>query len=695
MTKERDVLPEQIGSYIRKERIVTDHLGTLYQSIDQQTNQPVWLKHFDVPETKDPALLQRFVEGIQYLQQFQHPKIIQVRDVINDPQYGACVIIEQSDGQSLNKIFEEKKYIPSEKFSYLMNQLLEGIKALHQSSLIHGDLRSSNIFISQVRDNVPDLKILHTGHGWWWSELLRLNGGFSDDSKFYLSPEQLAGNTWDHRVDIYACGVIFVEFLLGMPIYSQTAKIFWNSNHKLMIDKILSHLDSSYDQSLAREVLIGALAEDPSQRFSSAHDFEIVILKFLESSSNKALSNALVEANASGFLPTEQHLNGLGPMERTTVGPTEKNLGSQDSLDAISEGQDLLDEYDDDWGASGSLDFGEATTIQPMPDVDFDASEAPQSTERMELSDALQSINYQGYIKTQEEEALLAAIQADNDEKTRPGFTPLVGKLPSLDAGLTPTNDAGRGLGVGKDPFESTYIGPGDIARGAAVSEESSPKTWLIWVSIPLFLFVVLIFVFYGTSSIKMVDKQPPPRKVFVSMTLNTQPQGSNIRVNGEFIKKTTPLTIRARIGTKLLIQIFKKDYKSITFQWLAIKTDQRQFSLELTKPIQPKVVARITPKKVSHHKTRRRTPPSRRREYKPRFPMAVLSIYTLPPKAKVLIGGHRWPGQTPLKVRLRKGEEVQVTIRKYGHHDAFFRWKAEQNETKKIHLYRLSWYNP
>ncbi len=689
MTISKDLFPKHIGNYRIEKSLFEDHLGVLYQALNEKTPQTFWLKLFDNSLLNDAILSQRFIEGITYLQQFQHPRMLPIREVQKTPQDGLFVVIEPSKGNRLDLLLSSVGKNLNGPIFPLISQLLEIVKALHQSSLILGDLRSSLLFVSFSSDS-PRLDLLNLGHGWWWNENLRLGGGFSEDSQYYLAPEQLSGEPWDHRVDIYACGIILIELLFAKPIHSISLKRFFDTHHHPKIPRILEQLPSNFDKKSAEKVLSGALALHPDERFSSAHDLEVAVLEFLEASSDPFSQMD----RSSTFLPTEQHLDGLEPTDKTTVGPTERNFGSHDSLDSVIAAQET--NSSEEWLGSDNLDFGEATTIQPMPDIDFN-DDTPQATERMELDEALQSLNYQEYLKKQEEEALLAAIREDSEDKTRPGFAPTLGKLPDL--GPPPAPSMPAGLATGNDPFaSSTYVGPTDIARGAAATEESSPKTWIVWVSIPLFLLVVLIFVINGTNSVKIADTPTTPQRVFVSMTLNTNPQGAHIRVNGEARKETTPLTIRARIGTKLLIQIYKKDYKPITFQWIAIKTDQRQFDLESTKPPTPKIVAKVTPKptprKVKKIRRIRRSAP-RKRPRTPSFPSAVLSIQTIPSHAKVFIGGHLWPGRTPLKVRLRKGEEVKVTIRKYGHYDASFRWKAERDELKKITLYRLSWYNP
>ena len=237
-------MTQQVGDYILKKRVMEDRLGTIYRSIHHETKQPVWLKLYNSPHTQEQALQQRFFTGMQFLKKFQHPNVAKVHQATIDPRFGIYIVLEHVKGKSLQYILSEGNFFPSNRLMKLMSQLLEGVEQLHQGALIHGDLRPSTLFLHTGGPKATtQLKILHLGHGWWWNESIRQIGGFRKNTDVYLAPEQLRGAGWDHRVDIYSCGVIFAELLLGLPFkFSKSLKLYENGKGINIPEITFSHL---------------------------------------------------------------------------------------------------------------------------------------------------------------------------------------------------------------------------------------------------------------------------------------------------------------------------------------------------------------------------------------------------------------------------------------------------------------------
>lgn len=126
-----------------------------------------------------------------------------------------------------------------ERISYLLYQMLCGIKHLHSAGIIHRDLKPSNIV---VRSDCT-LKILDFG-------LARTAGtSFMMTpyvvTRYYRAPEVILGMGYKENVDIWSVGCIFGEMIRGQVIFP-------GSDHIDQWNKIIEQLGTPSREFLCR-----------------------------------------------------------------------------------------------------------------------------------------------------------------------------------------------------------------------------------------------------------------------------------------------------------------------------------------------------------------------------------------------------------------------------------------------------------
>ena len=96
---------------------------------------------------------------------------------------------------------------------------------------------------------------------------------------YYLSPEQARGDAIDHRADLWAMGVVMYEMLTGSLPYKA-------ENYNRLIVNILTKrpgpmrlLRAAIEPEL-EEIVMGALAHEPADRFASAAEMRGAIKRF-------------------------------------------------------------------------------------------------------------------------------------------------------------------------------------------------------------------------------------------------------------------------------------------------------------------------------------------------------------------------------------------------------------------------------
>jgi serine/threonine protein kinase/Tfp pilus assembly protein PilF len=140
---------------------------------------------------------------------------------LNQPNIATIYAIEESD----NQIFLVMEYIKGKDlkeklkggvlhFEESLNiaiQIAEGIKTAHENGIVHRDIKSSNIMVSDK----GKVKIMDFGLAKIQSNINLTKDHSTLGTAAYMSPEQAQGEEVDHRSDIWSFGVVFYEMLTG------------------------------------------------------------------------------------------------------------------------------------------------------------------------------------------------------------------------------------------------------------------------------------------------------------------------------------------------------------------------------------------------------------------------------------------------------------------------------------------------
>ncbi|MCA9005753.1 MAG: SUMF1/EgtB/PvdO family nonheme iron enzyme, partial [Planctomycetaceae bacterium] len=247
-------------------------MGAVYLARDTQLDRNVALK---IPKFGDgngvdeEELLARFYREARAAATLRSPNICPVYDVgeIDGQHYITMAFIE---GRPLKDYTKSKKTHSEKQIITTIRKLALGLAEAHEIGVIHRDLKPANIMVDLKGEPVVmDFGLARRSSS---DDVQVTQSGAIIGTPAYMAPEQVAGDQTaiDHRVDIYALGIIMYELITGeMPfkgnLMALLQQIALNNPTKP------SELRSDIDPRL-EAICLKMIAGDREQRYQSMTD---------------------------------------------------------------------------------------------------------------------------------------------------------------------------------------------------------------------------------------------------------------------------------------------------------------------------------------------------------------------------------------------------------------------------------------
>ena len=268
------------GKYRVKRLLGTGGMGAVYEAENVWTERRVAVKVLRPDMADNTEVVDRFVQEGRSATMIAHPNVVEVLDMGRDADGAIYMVQEYLVGSRLDALRLKRGRFPVRDAFDLVLPVMGGLVAAHQRGIVHRDVKPDNIIITQSARGRLTPKLIDFGVAKLVGHLRahQTQPGLVMGTPHYMSPEQMSGSaTVDHRVDVWAIGVVLYELLAGRrPVEAVALPEIWAAivnGTPTSLRELIPEIPPSLAAAVHR-----ALEKDPADRYASMADFVDALL---------------------------------------------------------------------------------------------------------------------------------------------------------------------------------------------------------------------------------------------------------------------------------------------------------------------------------------------------------------------------------------------------------------------------------
>ena len=198
-------------------------MGEVWEATDPSTGERVALKLIQDSRASEP-IRRRFAREVRAASKVRHPAVVDVHDVIETDEGDPVMVMELLQGESLAERLAREPEMSVEMVAGIMLPVVSAVGSAHAHGIVHRDLKPENIFLVRGEEGDMGVRVLDFGIAKLVADedQTETSAGLTTTGAIlgtpcYMAPEQVFGEKdVDHRVDIWAIGIILYQMLTGL-----------------------------------------------------------------------------------------------------------------------------------------------------------------------------------------------------------------------------------------------------------------------------------------------------------------------------------------------------------------------------------------------------------------------------------------------------------------------------------------------
>jgi Tol biopolymer transport system component len=266
----RERLQQSLGSrYALERELGQGGMSTVFLAEDPRHRRQVAIKVLR-PELAAALGPERFSREIQIAARLQHPHILPLLDS-GEADGFLYYVMPYVEGQSLRDRLAREGELPLHDAVRIMVEIVDALAHAHGRGVVHRDIKPDNVLLSGRHALVMDFGVAKAVSEATGRQNLT-TAGVALGTPAYMAPEQATADpALDHRVDIYAVGIVGYELLTGRTPFAGLTPQQTLAAHVAEPPPAMARFRPSVPPAL-EAVIMRCLAKHPADRWQTADE---------------------------------------------------------------------------------------------------------------------------------------------------------------------------------------------------------------------------------------------------------------------------------------------------------------------------------------------------------------------------------------------------------------------------------------
>jgi serine/threonine-protein kinase len=253
------------GRYRIVAKLAEGGMGTVYLAQHTRIKRRLAIKVLRAELAGELGIVRRFMNEALAAGTLGHPNIVEATDM------GFCgqlpfIVFEYLEGALLTEEIYRVDGLPARRAIDIALQIASALEAAHAAGVIHLDLKTDNIFLTDRGETSDHVKVLDFGIARFMATDIERTQPMVVGTPEFMAPEQItAPETVDHRTDVYALGACLYEMLMARTPFS-------GEDLRVLLHRVVNEPPPPLDDDVPAELgdaVMRMLAKRPSDRYTS------------------------------------------------------------------------------------------------------------------------------------------------------------------------------------------------------------------------------------------------------------------------------------------------------------------------------------------------------------------------------------------------------------------------------------------
>jgi len=267
------------------EQIGRGGMGVVYRAEHARIGKLMALKLLTGELTRDGAQVARFKREALLASKLSHPNTVQVFD-FGSSETLVYLAMEYLRGEDLSRIIRREGPLGVERTAKIIIQICSSLAEAHEKGIVHRDLKPENILIVKGQSGEDVVKVLDFGLA-----KLRDAPELSDvtsrgaivGTPYYMSPEQIRGESVGPQGDVYSLGALMFACLTSTVVFDAPSPMGVLTRHLTEEPESPSKRRPELNiPAGVSEIVLRALIKDPTRRLASVQALQLALVEELK-----------------------------------------------------------------------------------------------------------------------------------------------------------------------------------------------------------------------------------------------------------------------------------------------------------------------------------------------------------------------------------------------------------------------------